>query len=148
MLESKQANISTTETSSMINSTLCLRCSGGLPETAPSLFTPQVWSQLETLRFSCISLLNPEYQIYHGLGLPLGCVIFEQSITWYVLLQCYVALGNSPHYLTSTNCGFRVLVRDSAWDKELWEPVLLDMQRKIPEYMRDLCFQCSSCFQW
>lgn len=116
----------------------------------PSLFTPWVWSQLETLRFSYISVLNSDYQICHGLGLHLGCVILEQKMSWYVLLQGYVPVDNSTHHLTSTNCGFHMLVRHSAWNKELWGPMLLHMQGKTPKYMRDLCFhsKCSNCLQW
>lgn len=101
---SKQAN--TTETSSMINSTLCLQCSGCLPETFP-VHTTGLGPTGNTSIFLYLSLES--YQIYHGLGIPLhlGCIILEQRMVWYVLLQCYVPLDNSPHYLTSTNCGYQ-----------------------------------------
>lgn len=56
------------------------------------------WSELEIFRFSTISVLNPNYHIYRGRGLPLhlGCKCHPgtENVSWYVLLLLLCSYGH------------------------------------------------------
>lgn len=60
-----------------------------------SLFVLGVWPELQIFKFSFISVLNTNYQIYCGFGLPLriDCVMWK-SVSWYVLLQLLCSYGH------------------------------------------------------
>lgn len=87
-----------TETSRMINDSLMFKMLMLTAGNRLLCLHQGGWSELEIFRFSTISVLNPNYHIYRGRGLPLhlGCKCHPgtENVSWYVLLLLLCSYGH------------------------------------------------------